>query len=159
MAFSQFLRTYWPQNSSQRLRSWWWSGGSSKPRRIATFTVGAVLALMLIAVVAASFIDEPLRRRMEANLNTALKGYTVRIGKLDFHPIGLSLDLEDVSILQKENPDPPVAQIANWSASIAWPLNSASSAVSRSVSALNRRSQRPSLPGLVCNAFVRIMWL
>lgn len=120
MAFSQFLRTYWPQNSSQRLRSWWWSGGSSKPRRIVTWTVGAVLALMLIAVVAAFFIDEPLRGRMEANLNTALKGYTVRIGKLDFHPIGLSLDLEDVSILQKENPDPPVAQIANWSASIAW---------------------------------------
>ena len=76
--------------------------------------------LIVLVVIAAFFIDEPLRRRMEANLNRALAGYTVRIGKLDFHPIGLSLELENSVIIQNDNPEPPVAQIANLSASIDW---------------------------------------
>jgi hypothetical protein len=33
-------------------------------------------------------------------MNARLKGYTIRIEKLDFHPIGLSLDLENLSIYQ-----------------------------------------------------------
>ena len=76
--------------------------------------------LVLIAVVAAYFIDEPLRRQTEARINAALQGYTVRIGKLDFHPIGFSLDLEDSVITQNANPEPPVARIPNLSASVHW---------------------------------------
>ena len=71
-----------------------------------------LLSVILLAVIASFFIDEPLRRRMEANLNRVLVGYTVRIGKLDFHPIGFSLDLENSIIIQNDNPKPPVAQIA-----------------------------------------------
>jgi len=83
--------------------------------------IGAALAVLaVIAIIAAFFIDEPLRRRMESNLNRVLKGYTVRIGKLDFHPIGLSLDLEDAVIIQNDNPNPPVAQIPNLTASVLW---------------------------------------
>lgn len=79
-----------------------------------------LLGLVLATVVASFFLDEPLRRRMEANLNAALKGYSVRLGKLDFHPIGLSLDLEDLIIRQKGNPEPPVAQISKLAASVDW---------------------------------------
>ncbi|HMF48068.1 MAG TPA: DUF748 domain-containing protein [Candidatus Saccharimonadales bacterium] len=75
---------------------------------------------MLATVAASFFLDEPLRRRMEANLNAALKGYSVRLGKLDFHPIGLSLDLEDLIIHQNGNPEPPVAQIPKLAASVDW---------------------------------------
>ena len=78
------------------------------------------LLLLVIAIVAGFFIDEPLRRRMEARLNSTLQGYTVTIGRLDFHPIGLSLDLEDATIVQNDNPEPPVAHIPVLSASVDW---------------------------------------
>jgi uncharacterized protein involved in outer membrane biogenesis len=76
--------------------------------------------LVILVVIAAFFIDEPLRRRTEAKINASLKGYTVQIGKLDFHPIGFSLDLENLVITQDANPDPPVAEIPNLTASVNW---------------------------------------
>lgn len=83
--------------------------------------VVAILGLLVVLVVGvAFFIDEPLRRRTEDRINGALKGYTVRIGKLDFHPIGFSLDLEDAVIIQDAQPEPPIAQIPNLTASVNW---------------------------------------
>ena len=58
------------------------------------WVLGALGLLLLIVIVAAYFLDEPLRRQTETRINAALKGYTVRIGRLDFHPIDFSLDLE-----------------------------------------------------------------
>ena len=92
----------------------------SKTRKALLWSASILAGLIVLVVVAAFFIDEPLRQRMEANLNRALAGYTVSIGKLDFHPIGLSLELENSVIIQNDNPEPPVAQIANLSASIDW---------------------------------------
>ena len=92
----------------------------SRTRKALFWSATGLIVLIVLVIIAAFFIDEPLRQRMEANLNRALRGYTVRIGKLDFHPIGLSLDLEDSLITQNDNPDPPVAQIANLSASVQW---------------------------------------
>ena len=97
-------------------------------QRLPSFSRGTLLfrialalgILVLLAIALAYFIDEPLRRQTEARINAALKGYTVRIGKLDFHPIGFSLDLEDVEIRQNENPEPAVAQIPNLTASVNW---------------------------------------
>jgi hypothetical protein len=93
---------------------------ASRTRKALFWSATGIVVLIVLVIIAAFFIDEPLRQRMEANLNRALRGYTVRIGKLDFHPIGLSLDLEDSLITQNDNPDPPVAQIANLSASVQW---------------------------------------
>ena len=97
-------------------------------QRLPSFSRGTLLfrvalalgILVLLAIALAYFIDEPLRRQTEARINAALKGYTVRIGKLDFHPIGFSLDLEDVEIRQNANPEPAVAQIPNLTASVNW---------------------------------------
>ncbi len=121
MAESHFLRTNDWRRSGRRLRQWW-SGHSlfSTAAKISGWIVGILLLLIVVALVAAFFIDEPLRRRMEARLNSTLQGYTVTINKLDFHPIGLSLDLEDVTIVQNENPEPPVAHIPNLTASVDW---------------------------------------
>jgi hypothetical protein len=88
--------------------------------RAVIWTSIALALVVLIAVVAAYFIDEPLRQQTEAKINAALKGYTVRIGALDFHPIGFSLDLEDTVIIQNANPEPPVARIPNLTASVDW---------------------------------------
>ena len=79
--------------------------------------VGVVLLLLAVATV---FIDEPLRSYIEQKMNRSLKGYTVRIGSLDFHPIGFSIELEDVQLVRTDRPDPPVATIARWTASLHW---------------------------------------
>src|SRR4030095_421842 len=82
---------------------------------------GGFLDVILIAIfVVAYLIDEPLRRRVEREMNARLKGYTVRVEKLHCHPIGLSLDLEKLWIYQTPQPDPPIAYIPNLHASVHW---------------------------------------
>jgi len=82
---------------------------------------GGILAVILIVIfVLAYLIDEPLRRKVERDMNARLKGYTVRVEKLDFHPVGLSLDLEKLWIYQTPHPDPPIAYIPNLHASVHW---------------------------------------
>ncbi len=89
------------------------------PRR--WMIVGVVMGSILwVAFAVAFLIDEPLRRYTEAKMNRALKGYTVQIKKLDFHPLGFSLDLEDVLVVQDAHPEPPVARIPLLSASVHW---------------------------------------
>jgi len=81
---------------------------------------GGILAVILIFIfVLAYLIDEPLRRKVEKEMNARLKGYTIHIEKLDFHPIGLSLDLK-LWIYQTPHPDPPIAYIPNLHASVHW---------------------------------------
>src|SRR4029434_9418493 len=80
---------------------------------------GGILAVILIVIfVLAYLLDEPLRRRVEREMNAQLKGYTIRIEKLDFHPIGLSLDLEKLWIYQTPHSD--LAYIPNLHASVHW---------------------------------------
>jgi len=79
-----------------------------------------IAILLIIAYTIAFLIDEPLRRYTEAKMNHALKGYTARIGKLDFHPLGYSLDLWEVVVTQDAHPDPAVLRIARLSASVHW---------------------------------------
>ena len=89
-------------------------------RRSFLWIGGSFLLILILIIVAAFLLDEPLRRKMEADLNNRLKGYTVRIGRLDFHPVGLSLDLKELTIYQTAHPDPPIAHIPNLSASVHW---------------------------------------
>ena len=79
-----------------------------------------IAILLLLAYVVAFAIDEPLRRYTETNMNRALKGYTARIGKLNFHPVGFSLDLHDVVITQDAHPEPAVLRVERLSASVHW---------------------------------------
>jgi len=88
-------------------------------KRGTTFLVGVGLLCLLLAVPAI-FIDEPLRSYIEQKMNRSLKGYTVHIGSLDFHPIGFSVELGDVQLVRTDHPDPPVATITRWTASLHW---------------------------------------
>src|SRR5215471_15635131 len=99
---------------------WPWHGDVRRiPRR--WLVVGAVLGVVLAIIFGAAFlIDEPLRRYTEAKVNRALKGYTAHIGKLNFHPIGLSLDIAELVVVQDDHPDPPVSSIPLLSASVHW---------------------------------------
>jgi hypothetical protein len=98
------------------------TGGGSHRRkhRIFWWLLAIPVVILLLLIVTLAFIDEPLRAYAERQLNSRVAGYTFSIGKLDFHPIGLSLDLEDVRVLQTDHPDPPVAHLKTWHASIHW---------------------------------------
>jgi hypothetical protein len=79
-----------------------------------------LLAVVVLAVIASFFIDEPLRRYVERRMNESLDGYTVSIRRLSFHPIGASLTLHDVIFVQDKHPDPPVIHIPKLAASTQW---------------------------------------
>ncbi len=57
---------------------------------------------------------------MERRLNSALRGYTVRIGALHFHPLDFSLDLEASTLFQDDDPRSPIAHIPKLTASVQW---------------------------------------
>src|SRR5215813_1627622 len=79
-----------------------------------------VAIVVVLSIVVAFFIDEPLRRMTEREMNRRMKGYTAHIRKLDFHPIGFAVDFYDVQLIQNANPDPPVMRIERLTASVQW---------------------------------------
>src|SRR5438093_9721449 len=97
-----------------------WQAGLRGVRRHWLAITGPLAIVLVVAYGVAFVIDEPVRRSTEAKVNRALKGYTARITSLDFHPLGLSLDLEDVKITQDAHPDPAVLHIERLSASVHW---------------------------------------
>jgi Domain of Unknown Function (DUF748) len=72
--------------------------------------------LIVVIVIVASVIDEPLRQYAEATANDLLPDYRITIGALDLHPLTLSADLHDVVVRQAIHPDPPQAAIPHVTA-------------------------------------------
>lgn len=90
---------------------------STKNRRRLIVALGAVL----LVVFAVSFaLDEPIRRRLEQQMNASLVGYTAHIRAVRFHPFGFAITLRDTTIVQDEHPQPPVADIPRLDASVQW---------------------------------------
>ncbi|HEY3173241.1 MAG TPA: DUF748 domain-containing protein, partial [Thermoanaerobaculia bacterium] len=82
--------------------------------------LGIILGILLLIVIASFFVNEPMRRAMEKNINQRLTGYTAHIQKVSFHLIGLSVTLRNVSIAQNAHPTPPVALLPRLHASVQW---------------------------------------
>lgn len=82
--------------------------------------LAALVSLGLLAVLLPTLLNEPLRRVMERNANRRLHGYALAIGQLRFHPLTFSLDLLDTVIVQQAHPDPPMARIPRFSATVHW---------------------------------------
>jgi len=93
---------------------------SPRIRGRAAWTLAIFVAVIALAVLLSFFLDEPLRRYVEGQMNARLTGYRVSIGALSFHPIGLGLTLTDLVFVQEVNPDPPVASIPRLDASVQW---------------------------------------
>ena len=85
-------------------------------RRIGT----ALLILLALLLVASFFLNEPLRRTIERGMNQSLKGYSVSLPRVRFQPIGLSITLYDLTILQMAHPRPPVLHVPRLHASVQW---------------------------------------
>jgi hypothetical protein len=79
-----------------------------------------VVAVVVLAVIVAFFLDEPIRRTVVRQMNAKMKGYTAQIRKVDFHPFGFAVDFYDVLLVQDANPDPPVMRIERLTASVQW---------------------------------------
>ena len=92
----------------------------SRLGRRTRWTFGILAGVIALAVLLSFLIDEPLRRSVEGQMNARLTGYSVSIGKLRFHPIGLSLTLFDLVFTQQANPEPPVGRIPRLDASVHW---------------------------------------
>ena len=92
----------------------------SRLSRRTRWTLAIFASAIVVAVLLSFFIDEPLRRSVEGQMNARLTGYSVSIGKLRFHPIGLSLTLSDLVFTQQANPEPPVGRIPRLDASVHW---------------------------------------
>jgi uncharacterized protein DUF748 len=82
------------------------------------FGIFGLLSVLTYGI--ARFMDEPLRRYMEREVNHRLTGYTVHIRALRVHPWSGSFELFDATIAQDANPDPPVTHIARLVTSIDW---------------------------------------
>jgi hypothetical protein len=89
-------------------------------RRRGRIILGGLALLLALLVVASFLVDEPLRRYIEGQMNAHLKGYTAHIDRLSFHPIGASLTLFNVVMIQEAHPDPPVLLIERLDASVQW---------------------------------------
>jgi hypothetical protein len=91
------------------------------PSRRRWAIAGFIVALFILFVaIAVSFVDEPLRQYFEQEANEQLQGYELRIGKLNAHPFSGAFEFRDVSLRQSDHPDPPLAWMESWTASILW---------------------------------------
>ncbi len=81
----------------------------------------AFIGLILIALFIASFfIDGIIRPRIEAKMNSNLKGYHVTLGHAHLQLIGLRLTLSRLVVVQEAHPIPPVADFPMMRFRIYW---------------------------------------
>jgi hypothetical protein len=88
--------------------------------KIAAWGGAGVILLLLLAFIASMIIDEPMRQRMQADMNRSLQGYHVELPYLDFNLFGFSVTLENLTLFQDAYPDPPVARFGRLHASVHW---------------------------------------
>jgi len=88
--------------------------------RAARRVAAAILILLILLFAASFFVDEPMRRHMEAKMNQSLKGYSVRLPGLHFQLIGMSVTLKGLTLRQNAHPEPAVLQIPRLHASVEW---------------------------------------
>lgn len=89
-------------------------------RWLGYFTLGLVLLILALGAAATWYAGEPLRREMERRVNEAMDGYTVTIGAVALHPWNLGLDLQEVTVVQNAQPDPPVIYLPSWETHLDW---------------------------------------
>ena len=88
--------------------------------RLLRWILGILASLLLVLYVGSFFLDEPLRKIMEKNINRDLKGYSVRLPEAHFQLLGLSLTLRGLVVQQQAHPEPPVAIFPSIKAGIHW---------------------------------------
>lgn len=88
---------------------------ATRSRRV---LLGTVVGLCCVVYVVSFLLDEPIRHRLETQLNGNPDGYAATIRSVRFHPFGFSITLEDTQIVQDRHPKPPVADFPRLDASV-----------------------------------------
>jgi hypothetical protein len=78
------------------------------------------LAALLLVFLLSFIIEGPLRNHVASQINRSLKGYTVTLQELDFQPIGFSITLKNLVIVQDAYPHPPIAHFPAIHAHVHW---------------------------------------
>ncbi len=77
------------------------------------------LVLLLLAVGGLMVVNRQLPAYIERQLNVHVEGYRFTVGQATLSP-SLSLDIQQLTMIQTDHPDPPVAVIPRWVLSIQW---------------------------------------
>ena len=77
------------------------------------------LVLLLLAVIGLIVVNQQLPAFIERQLNAQVEGYRFTVGQATLSP-SLSLDIQQLTMIQTDHPDPPVAVIPRWVLSIQW---------------------------------------
>ena len=91
--------------------------GSMAPFLKRFVLTGAVL--FLLAVAGLFFVNRQLPTFIEHALNAHVEGYRFIVGEATLSP-ALSLEILQLTMIQTDHPDPPVAEIPRWRLSIQW---------------------------------------
>jgi len=75
--------------------------------------------LILLAVAGLWMINRELPAFIERQLNAHVEGYRFTVGQAALSP-NLSLEIRQLTMIQIDHPDPPVAEIPRWRLSIQW---------------------------------------
>src|SRR5271170_7037424 len=82
----------------------------SMSSRIGGWLIGIILGLLLVVYITSFFLDGIIRPRIEANMNSGLKGYHVTLGHAHLQLIGLRLTLSRLVVVQEAHPAPAIAE-------------------------------------------------
>jgi hypothetical protein len=94
--------------------------GRRLAKRLALVFAGLICLAALTAFILSFFLDGMVRSRVEATMNSKLKGYHVALGKAHFQLVSLRLTLKNLVIRQNAHPNPPVADIQVMSFHLYW---------------------------------------
>ncbi len=83
------------------------------------WSVVALGVLILLAVAGLFIVNKELPAFIERGFNAHVEGYRFTVGQATLSPI-LSLEIRQLTMIQIEHPDPPVAEIPRWGLSIQW---------------------------------------
>lgn len=75
--------------------------------------------LLLLAVSALFIVNRKLPAFIEHQLNRHVDGYQFTVGQATLSP-NLSLEIRQLTMIQIDHPNPPVAEIPRWRLSIQW---------------------------------------
>ena len=76
--------------------------------------------LVLLGIVLDRALDKPLHKFVVTTLNENLVGYHATVRQVDFHLLGLGLDLVDGDVYQDAHPTPAVIHVPRLRLSVHW---------------------------------------
>jgi hypothetical protein len=79
----------------------------------------SAVVVFLLAVVGLWLVNRELSAFIEHQLNAHVDGYRFTVGQATLSPT-LALEIRELTMMQIDHPDPPVAAIPRWRLSIQW---------------------------------------